>query len=82
MFFSILLHNCKNIISSPAGIVNQAVFLVILLSIFAFFGVESPVIGYNLIWMSLLFAMMLNMNWAGRRTDGIGIGKLSDGTQR
>jgi len=27
-------------------------------------------------------AMMLNMNWAGRRTDGIGIGKLSDGTQR
>ena len=62
MFFSILLHNCKNIISSPAGIVNQAVFLVILLSIFAFFGVESPVIGYNLIWMSLLFAMMLNMN--------------------
>ena len=26
-------------------------------------------------------AMMLNMNWAGRRTDGIGIGKLSDGTK-
>jgi len=26
-------------------------------------------------------AMTLNMNWAGRRTDGIGIGKLSDGTK-
>ena len=62
MFLTILLHNLKNVLCSPAAVVNQMVFLIILLSIFAFFGVENKVTAYNLIWMSLLFAMMMNID--------------------